>query len=239
MRVKIHMEKMKGCIIPVDYHYHLYSYVYRTIGDANPKLATEIHNMDGHKPYSFSEIENPGRIIKKDNETLLKLHNNSGYFIFTSHREDIMETFVTGVLSRGLVIIKEEKFPVKEIKVLKEPEFKDRMRLKTLSPIVVSTSRAAVEKGKKEDLLPTDEEWYTFFNKNLKKKYLQFFGKEKNEELKIKIYWSKPKKYHVPGPVTAFKMEFEVQGDPELIKLGYQSGFGRRTAQGFGCVASV
>ncbi len=239
MRVRIHIEKMKGRIIPVDYHYHLYSYVYRTIGNANPKLATEIHNMDGNKPYSFSEIENPGRIINKGNETLLKLHNNSGYFIFTTHREDIMEAFVTGVLSRGSVVIKKEIFPVKEIKVLREPEFNDRMRLKTLSPIVVSTSRTAVENGKKEDLLPNDEEWYIFFNKNLKKKYIQFFGKEKNEDLKIKVFWSKPKRYNVPGPVTAFKMEFEVQGDPELIKLGYQSGFGRRTAQGFGCVARV
>ena len=150
-----------------------------------------------------------------------------------------MEAFVTGVLSRGSVVIKKEIFPVKEIKVLREPEFNDRMRLKTLSPIVVSTSRTAVENGKKEDLLPNDEEWYIFFNKNLKKKYIQFFGKEKNEDLKIKVFWSKPKRYNVPGPVTAFKMEFEVQGDPELIKLGYQSGFGRRTAQGFGCVARV
>ena len=227
------MGDMRRTIIPVDYHYPMYSYVYKTIGEGNPALATEIHDMEGHKPYTFSEIVNPGHIINGKN---LQFHNDIGFFVFTSHREDVMEAFVTGALKYGYVEIKNKRFPITEIKILEEPKYRSKMIFKTLSPIVISASRDEIERGKKKELYPTDEEWYLFFNKNMKKKYFQFFGEEKEGELNIRILNAKPKKYHVPGPTTGFKMTFEIWGDRELIKLGYQSGFGRRTAQGFGCV---
>ncbi len=236
MRCRVKMENMQGITIPVDYHYPMYSYVYMAIGEGEPALATEIHNMQGYKPYSFSEIDNPGHVIGKNN---LQLHNDVGSFIFTSHREDVMEAFVAGALKYGYVEIQKKRFPILEIKILKEPEFKNKMRFKTLSPIVISASREDTERGINKDLYPTDEEWYMFFNKNMKKKYFQFFGVEREEDLEIKVLSARPKKYHVPGPATGFKMTFEISGDIELIKLGYQSGFGRRTAQGFGCVAVV
>jgi CRISPR-associated endoribonuclease Cas6 len=36
--------------------------------------------------------------------------------------------------------------------------------------------------------------------------------------------------------VRGWMMRFQVSGPPELIRLGYDAGFGERNAQGFGMV---
>ena len=236
MRCRITMGGMRGKSVPVDYHYLLSSYIYNAIREGDEQLAREIHDSLDFKPYTFSEIANPGHV---ENRITLIFNREDGHLIFSTHRRDIMEALVTGVLSFGTVYVGSEMFPVQEVEILKEPEIKDRMRFKTLSPIVISPPRDVFEAGEKGELSPSDLRWYEIFNKNLKKKYLQFFGKERRGDVHVRIYNSKYKKYHSPGPVTAYKMEFEIHGDRELIKLGYQSGFGRRTAQGFGCVKEI
>ena len=35
---------------------------------------------------------------------------------------------------------------------------------------------------------------------------------------------------------TSCLFDFELQGEPELLRLGYDGGFGRLNAQGVGCV---
>ncbi len=230
------MGNMKGARVPVDYHYPLSSYMFNAIREGDEELAREIHDSMDFKPVTFSEISNPGYV---ENKKTLIFNKDEGYLIFSSHRKDVMEALVTGILSFGAVYIQNAVFPVKQVEILKEPEIKGRMRFKTISPIVISTPRDDVEAGEKKELSPADIRWYDIFNRNLKKKYMQFFGKERKGDVNVRIYNLKSKKYHSPGPVTAYKMEFEIHGDKELIKLGFQSGFGRRTAQGFGCVRAI
>jgi CRISPR-associated endoribonuclease Cas6 len=36
--------------------------------------------------------------------------------------------------------------------------------------------------------------------------------------------------------VKGFELQFWAEGNPELLKIGYEAGFGERNAQGFGMV---
>jgi len=48
------------------------------------------------------------------------------------------------------------------------------------------------------------------------------------------------KLFRVQGTkVRGWEGKFWVEGDPELIRIGYEAGFGERNAQGFGMVKLV
>ncbi|MCS7188082.1 MAG: CRISPR-associated endoribonuclease Cas6, partial [Armatimonadota bacterium] len=50
----------------------------------------------------------------------------------------------------------------------------------------------------------------------------------------------KSRLYEVQGTkVRGFEGRFWAEGNPELLKIGYDAGFGERNAQGFGMVKLV
>ena len=234
MRCRVTLGGMRGKGIPVDYHYFLSSSVYRWIKMGNEELAEYLHYSKDIKPFTFSEIYARGKVVDEN----ITFSVERGSFIFSSHRRDIVEAFVEGALSSPVLKIKNEEFPVDKIEILKESEIKERMRFKTLSPIVISISRAEARENEKRYLYPTDTMWYANFEKNIKRRYEVFSGEKYEGKINVRVVnYQKPKKYKIKGGyVRASKLVFEILGNPEIIKIGYQSGFGERTAQGFGCV---
>ncbi len=234
MRVRLHISNVNGSQIPVDYHYLLSSWIYSAIRGGNEEIATYLHYQKDIKPYTFSELYLRGDV----NGEMLHVKSDDGSIIFSSHRSDVVEAFVKGVLEEPVLKIGDEKMEISQVEVLKEPEFSNIMTFKTLSPIVVSVSRAEARVNKKRYLYPVDPRWYVNLEKNMKRRYRKFLGEEYSGKLEIEVVkYAKPKRYNIKGTyVRASKLTFRVRGDPEIIKINYQSGFGERTAQGFGCV---
>ena len=234
MRVRVHLSGLRNAIIPVDYHYILSSWVYGTIRRGDEDIATELHYMKDVKPLTLSEIYAPGRVEGEN----IRMINDNGSFVFSSHRRDIVEAFVEGALMEPEIQLKNRRMMISSIEVLREPEFKRRMRFKTLSPIVVSVSRAEAKEDKRRFLYPTDQRWYVNLEKNIRRRFRKFAGEEYSGILRIRgIRHISSKRYNIKGTyVRASKVIFEIQGDERVIRMAYQSGFGERTAQGFGCV---
>lgn len=234
MRVKITIGDLQERAIPIDYHYYLSSAIYAWMRSGNEEIAAKYHYSKDLKPFTFSEIFAHGI---NDNGSL-KLTDEVGFLIFSSCFNEIVEAVVTGALGTGELRIKDASFPIVSIEVLKEPEFTGNMRFKTLSPIVVSKK---IKKGEKDDhweLYPKDKEWYVLLERNLKKRLRLFTGEEYSGKINIRVLkFIKGKRYRILGGyVRASKIIFEISAPQNIIRIAYQSGFGERTGQGFGCV---
>ena len=150
---------------------------------------------------------------------------------------DIVTCFVEGILERPQVRVGKVTFDVEEVEVLKKPEFNGKALFSTVSPIIVRT--AVEENGHLRilDLYPTNVKFYENLKDNLINKYKKLYNGNSKD-----ITFSKPlstkfmriqikNTYH-----RASLMVFEAEGDSELLKLGYETGFGEKNSMGFGMV---
>ncbi|WP_337954323.1 CRISPR-associated endoribonuclease Cas6 [Aciduliprofundum sp. MAR08-339] len=238
VRIRIEFGEMADKIIPIDYHYYLFSAVYSWMRMGNEELATRYHYSKDLKPFTFSEIKVGARQI----DNLLQIKESLGSLIFSSCFNDVVEAVVKGALMEGELKIKDVSFPITSIEVLEEPEFSKKMVFKTISPIVVSKPvRDKNGRYRHWFLYPNEVEWYVYLEKNIKRRLMLFDGEEYYGSMKIRVLESKkPKRYKIAGGyVRGSKVVFEISAPTKLIKIGYQSGFGERTGQGFGCVEIV
>jgi CRISPR-associated endoribonuclease Cas6 len=118
------------------------------------------------------------------------------------------------------------------------------MAFKTISPIIARTKKEINGELKTRELTPTDQKFYENLEKNLVRKYNQFYDKEKKmdnikissdmkfvKRKRIAIEKDKVKTYH-----RAFMMDINIEGDLDLIKFGYNCGIGEKNSLGFGMI---
>jgi len=220
--------------IPYNHLYYLQGLVYRRIQRTNPELSLALHRPKVPKLFTFSLFMAEKR--KRGNGFLIG--KGHGFFYFSTPIAEIAEAFIGGLLAEPEVELWNEKFYVETVKALPEPVSFTGKTYSTLSPIAVTTLKPQLGKLKHYDLSPSEEEFYTNLKENLKEKYVLLYGKKPPESFEIEILNAKPKRFEVkPGIYQrAWHLVFKAYGDDELIKVGYQAGFGEKNSLGFGMV---
>ncbi|ODS31530.1 MAG: CRISPR-associated protein [Candidatus Scalindua rubra] len=155
-------------------------------------------------------------------------------------------------------------FLIKQVETLPEPQFSNNMRFTCLSPITISKSIKGSNRlnclsglnGSKglnrsnnytcHYIRPWEYGFSEAIKNNLIKKHNLVTGKEIDDpEFTIKIdeyYMNKKngkitKNINFKGTnIIGFIAPFEVNGNPELIEIGYETGFGEKGSMGFGMV---
>ncbi len=155
-------------------------------------------------------------------------------------------------------------FLIKRVETLPMPEFKKIMRFTCLSPITISKVTCSNRSSSSNSLnglnglsclsgplschyiRPWEEGFSEAIKKNLIKKYKLVTGKDSEDsDFKITIntdYMNKKsgkiiKNINFKGTnIIGFMAPFEVTGNPELIEIGYEAGFGEKGSMGFGMV---
>ncbi len=237
MRIKVHLRG--SGILPFDYHYHLSSAMYKYKEIANRELSARLHYSKEIKTFTFSEIQVPKRRIGKRGIEIL---DDYAYIIYSSPNKDYVEAIVEGMLSVPELRVGALKFTIESVEVLPVPQIDwGNVLFKTLSPVAVHT----FVNGKKVPLYPTDPQWYTNIEKNIKHQYEKVYGEKHEGRITVETLEFKPKKYEFKkkqgkkeqsGAVYAVHGHFRFKGEPELIKFAYEAGIGERGAQGFGCL---
>jgi len=231
MRAKVSLTG-KGQI-PFNYNLALAGAVYSNIKRVNSDLAYTIHSSTNYKYFTFSLLQIPKRKISSNGIYV----EDGAHFLVSSPIRDIVACFVEGILERPKVRIGEIKFHVEEVEVLKKPEFNEKVLFSTISPIIVRTAEEKNGSLRIVDLYPTDTKFYENLKDNLIKKYKKLYnGNSKNisfsPPLSTKFMRIQIKNtYH-----RASLMVFEAEGDSELLRLGYETGFGEKNSMGFGMV---
>lgn len=164
-----------------------------------------------------------------------------------------------GISSNGLKSISDltgsNRFLIERVETLPKPQFKKTMRFTCLSPITVSkvTGLNGVNdlNGplKCHYLRPWEEGFSDAIKNNLIKKYKLVHGMDvKSHRFKLTIdteYMNKKtgriiKNINFKGTnIIGFMAPFIVTGNPELIEIGYETGFGEKGSMGFGMVKQI
>lgn len=260
MRLKISLETQDKKL-PLNYNYYLSSAIYKLLKFGSEDFAKflhdkgfQLHNKQ-YKLFSFALRFERTLINDKDIHLLSK---KAYLFISSPLIEDFIRNLIIGTLDQQSIEISDgiikNKFFIRQIETIPQPEFKEINYFVLLSPMVLSTVRENDNKLHQYYFRYNDsiEEINRVFNQNLKNKYKLIHQKEYLEE-DLKFAWDQKyieKKLHQkkrmtkkisikkesekPIEVIANEIPFTVLGNKELIKVGYECGFGEKNSMGFG-----
>lgn len=238
-------------VLPCNYVYELSAVLYKILNEGDINFAAWLHDLGyckgkkAFKLFTFSNLYAPRYEIKGDRFHILAGMVKLKVSFFPI---EAMEVFVVGLFRNRSFILGDYKsqvpFEITEIESLPEPEFSSSMRFKTLSPIFIEEQFP--DSSRTLHLSPNDPKFVELLHMNLLEKYRAFYGKEPNpdwRQTQLRLL-SAPKAKTIAlkaGTPQETKMrgylfQFELKGEPELLKLGYDGGFGRLNSQGFGCV---
>lgn len=241
MRLEIEFTFGGSLTLPIHYNHIVQGFIYNNISDS--ALRKFLHDKGykyekrNFKLFTFSRIMGDF-IINKKESTITFL--SPIRLVISSVLDDFINDFVTTLMKREDLRLKNTPINFNKMEVHTYNKKSDEVHISMLSPM---TTYSTVEKhGKKETIYhkPGDDIFAKLVQKNLQKKYKSIYGDEApTEELlikpvnekKMKLISAKYRGFIIKGWLG----EYILKGNPELIKLAYDTGLGSKNAQGFGC----
>ncbi len=216
----------------------------------------------GFKLFTYSMLM--GEKVKVKGETI-SFGNGNIHWHISSPVDTLIQHLITGVFAEGHEIKigregKEARFLVKQVETLSEPKFSNTMRFTCLSPVTVSKTiinNHSITNGDTEQIIGEDKykchyirPWENGFSeaikKNLIKKHKLIKGNDIDGSgftIRVDDEYMKKKNGRITKNINfkgtniiGFMAPFEVRGNPELIEIGYETGFGEKGSMGFGMV---
>lgn len=262
MRLQIQLQNRPGSLLTLNYSYLFSSAIYHILEQADPAFSEWLHSvgyrLEGRqfKMFTFSHLHfgRGFRVLPKEGMVSLGRRQELQISFLVPKT---VETFVKGVFQdRRFGIGTARQYPVdfalESVAMLPPPEFQPTMRFRTLSPIVVSEYQDG--ETHEQYLSPEAPNYAERLSDNLRNKYesahqhglvgalpagggaglsFRLLSQPKSRLVHIKSGTAAETK------VRGFLYEFEVSGPVELLRLGYEVGFGLQNSMGFGMVGEM
>jgi CRISPR-associated protein, Cas6 family len=214
--------------------------LYHRLANANIALANELHNHQGFKFYTFSNLVIEDWIPNKQGLNFTKAH-----FFISSPDTEFIRSFTEGLLMEPEFFLgksSKANLTIENAEILSPPELSDTCIFKTLSPVYVKTLRKKGDKLAEFDLYPKDAKFYENLHTNLTSRYEEYYRHKVEQDffeiLDVKNF--KPKRVSIDNSFRRCSMlTMKLEASPELIKFAYDSGLGEKNAMGFGCLGVV
>lgn len=243
MRLHIVWTAERPVLLPWNYLHLLHGFLYAAIKKASPKLGEFLHEqgfvVGGHryKLVTFSLLFPKAAEPTNDGlEMLPPIH-----WWVSSPLLAPMEALAFTLLTEGEARLGKVNLTVERVEVEEPPKFEERCLFQSLSPIVASTGVRKRGKIEHRFLSPEEQDFWRVLETNLRRKATVLGIEASPNALQFarEGEW-RSKLFEVQGTkVRGWEGKFWVEGDPELIRIGYEAGFGERNAQGFGMVKLV
>lgn len=253
MRIKIFFRNPGEVILPVNYNHFLTSAIYGYLRESDQEYADFLHD-EGYalgqkqfKLFTFSRLICPNRKIDEEKE---EIHFLSPLTWFVSSpSETFLGGFAASLLSQQKLRVASTTLELRDLTIPELPRFAEEMHFTCLSPITIST---VVERnGKKTQYYyrPDDVDFSKKVRQNLIRKYEVIHGEPpENMDFSMEFAADYIKKRN--GRITKlikFKdvnivgvlAPFVCKGNPGLIQIGYECGFGDKNSAGFGMVEVI
>ncbi len=262
MRLRLSMIPLNPhTAVPINYNYPLSAAIYKILSQAAPDYAAWLHDH-GYvgaterrmKLFTFSRLNIPS--VRRVEQTLVAGDDRPWLLhIASPMEEEFVQNFVLGLFESQKLEIGGPgavgRFLIESVEAIPEPSFREEMKGKTLSPIVVSTMREYQGKLQPYYYRPTDPELPGAVRQNLMAKYELVTGRacpkpDLHIELDMQYYQRKhgkvtrllrikegtPEETHI----KAFEMPFVLRGNPELMRIAWECGIGDKNSLGLGMV---
>lgn len=242
MRLKILLKSKNNRLkIPFNYNHILSAIIYNKIADL--EFSQKLHSSISYKYFTFSQIHIHNFKITKQG---FLSQNGIIDFLISSPDDYLIKSLVEGFLEDLTVNFIGEDLFVQKVELLPVPEFKEKITVETLSPIIVRTKKEVNGELKIWDLAPGDK-FFENLESNLINKYLKYNELDETDK-KVKIYSEMrnvkskrisiekgdEKTYH-----RAYMMDLILEGDEELLKFAYDAGLGEKSGLGFGMIKII
>lgn len=245
MRLTIKFSSSEPVTLPLSYQQQVQGFIYNSI---SPRLAGLLHDYGfrhekrSFKLFTFSRLRGAFTIQKQDKAIIftgpLELH-------FSSPVEQFVKEFGNELLLKDTHNIGDNKLTVQEINVVPNPVSSRTAQIRMLSPITIySTLSTADGRKKTYYYTPFENEFSELIRSNLIKKYTALNRKEPSKTTFQITPARVSKRNQVITNYKGFVIKgwegiYEISGEPELLTLGLEAGFGGKNSQGFGCAEVV
>lgn len=242
--------KQQKSVLPLNYQYPLASWIYKTIHLSDPVFSAWLHEQGysyekrrfklfTFSPFSFDRYEIQGdRFVGLGGRSALTLK-----FLLP----ESVQHFVQGCFSSQSFGIGDKNsqadFEVRQLEMKAEPEFREKMRFRAVSPVCISRPEERNGRLIAQYLHPEEADYAARLFNNLAEKFQAANpgAKLPDREQKFKIL-SKPRSKLITikkgeageSKVRAYLYDFEIEASPELLRVGYYAGFGEKNSMGFG-----
>jgi len=230
--------------LPVNYQEYLIGFIYTNIKDE--KYRTFLHEQGytyGNKTYrhfAFSRILGKHRYIKPRKAIAFPPVFS---LLVTSPLDRFLQEFAQSMLLSEDLRIGPHRVRLDSFETLPDPDpFPETIRIRMLSPIVIYSTLSHTNGVRYTYYYsPSHEQFSPMIESNIKQRYFSLYPE--GRELVESPFSIKPlhveKKHKV---ITRFRGiiiegwmgEYEVTGDPRLLRLAYNTCFGGKGSQGFG-----
>ncbi len=265
MRLKFELRIEGDSFLPVNYNYFLSSAIYNLLQFGKPEFSKFLHDKGfrlENKSYKLFTFALQFEKFALQGDKLELLSPNATLFVSSPLIDDFLKSMVIGAFRRKSFTLKineqEFLFDVIQIEKTPQPEFKEEMKFTMLTPMVLSTKEKDSTKNSQYYIRFSDDINLInkIFNNNLKNKFKLIKRREYDGEDLI-FEWDRnyinralSKNKRITKKISIFSgnnvidvignlAPFRLRGNPELIEIGYEAGFGEKNSMGFGMVKAV
>lgn len=254
MRFELNLKLKHGRELPCNYLYELSSLIYNILQAGDAEFTDWLHNKGfckekkAFKLFTFSNLFIPHFEIIGDR---IRILSDNVRLIISFYPIETIDVFIIGLFKNRTFTLGDQKsrvdFEILSIKKLPEPKFTSILHFKSISPLFIEEQFS--DSHKTNHLSPENPKFAELLHSNLLEKYRAFYGIEPDpswcltqirllsvpKAKTITIKSGTPQETKIKGYMCCF----ELNGIPELLRIGYYGGFGRLNSQGFGCVELI
>lgn len=246
MRIQIQADVGNGLTLPINYNHLLAGVIYRFLAESDPEYASFLHE-EGYraaekrfKLFTFSQLMVERRRVTGD-----KIHFRSTLTWYVSSPvETFLSHFANTLLTEGRLSLGTRQLPIMDVTIPRIPRFQSEMYFRCLSPIVMSTTRDRDGKQAMHYCMPDDPALSELIRQNLIRKHEAIHARVPHDDT-LTFAFDKDYIDRRKGRVTRLvdykgikirgvMCPFRVTGNPALIQIGYECGFGDKNSAGFG-----
>ncbi|MCS7232093.1 MAG: CRISPR-associated endoribonuclease Cas6 [Elusimicrobiota bacterium] len=244
MRVKInfYINPSEALTLPCHYNEIIQGFIYKKI---DKWISTKIHDQGFKDPdterifklFTFSRLIPQGMAKVKDGKITFY---GSVSLIVASPISEFIQSFATNLIKAGNIKLSEHSLILDSVTVEGLPEYREKILVKTLSPITVYSTLITADGRKKTYYYsPFEDEFEKLLIENLSKKLRALTGKTISQG-SIKPYKVNSKNQRIilykNTVIKGWDGVFELRLPIELFPLAFDTGLGAKNSQGFGCV---
>lgn len=267
MRLKLSLSAINSITISSNYYYPLSCAIYKLLRFGSLEFSHYLHDIGfktagkTYKLFSFALKFNHSAYNKGVVELLSP---RADLYITSPLIDDFIKNFVVGTFEEQKIEIVDSniktQFIIKQMELLPQPTFTEKCKFSLMTPIVLSTASDVVNGKLRQYYLryyDSIDETNRILTQNLINKYNMIYN-EQIQSSNLKLEWDKNyidrrlakhqyvvKKItikaddNIPIDIIGNQIPFEITGNTELIKVGYECGFGEKNSMGFGMVDYV
>jgi CRISPR-associated endoribonuclease Cas6 len=266
MRLVLRLECQDSNKLSINYNYSLASAIYKLLEFGSPKFSSFLHNIGynqngkSYKLFSFAFHLEKAKI---EQGYFNLISPDASLYISSPLIEDFIKNFVIGTFHSQRIEIyadyNKTEFKILQAELVPQPEFNEKMKFSLLSPLVLSSYKEHNDKVGQHYFRYDDDinEINKVLNANLIHKYKSIFNKDYAGG-GVKLIWDEDyikkmeaggrrisrkititKDIENPIDIIAINAPFSLEGDTEIMKTGYECGFGEKNSMGFGLAKAV